>query len=298
MTIAGWILIIVLLVAAVGFIVSGKKRRWYKVFYFIINLSAETYVYMVPAIAFGSIALGQALSNLNIRWAISVFIIAAVMFVYNGWTMDIGRTLDPNLSAQKYYNEELPKLEDGDIYLGGGWTWAIVYLYNKEEGRDIIPICTDILPSEEYLTMLEANGIKLTRTTSESFIDKQWEVAQSIAEQNPNVWISEETNPRTFEYRLVPADSNMHLITRWLGKELDPVIQWKPSNPYDYITGALEVSEWKFILMTNHNARFAIVCIIYSMAAWWLVEKLFGITKKKKTAVSSDGGREASGYNK
>lgn len=32
MTIAGWILIIVLLVAAVGFIVSGKKRRWYKVY--------------------------------------------------------------------------------------------------------------------------------------------------------------------------------------------------------------------------------------------------------------------------
>lgn len=253
----------------------------FSIIFFICNLSAETYVYMITSIAFGSIAIGVALSKLNVRWAYVTAAVAIALMGFNANYFDIGRTLDPNLSAQKYYDEELTKLSDDDIYLGGGWTWAIVYLYNKENGTNITSICTDVLPSTEYLDILESNGIKLTRTDSENWIDKQWLVAKSIAEQNDNVWISKEIIPSQYEYEIVPAKENMELITRWFGKEVEPQIAWKPSNPYKFITGALEVEEWKFIVLSNHNIRFAIICISFTLGAYVLVLKYIDRRKAK-----------------
>lgn len=263
------------------------------VFYFMINLSAETYVYMMPAIAFGSIVVGLGLSIVGRKMLYATGIVAIILLATNCWYLDIGRTLDPNMSAQSYYDNELPKMNDGDIYLGGGWTWAIVFLYNRETGHNILPICTDVLPSQEYLDMLESEGINLTRTNSESYIDKQWEVAESIALQNDNVWLSKEINPESLEYEIVPAVTNMNLIERWLGYNKSPEIAWQPSNPYKYITGALEVEEWKFILKSNHNARFAIIWAIYGLGFYWLMEKLFG-KKKHDTSKAKEERTKAS----
>lgn len=255
----------------------------FPIIYFVTNLSAETYVYMMPAIAFGSIYSAIVLSKVSKKIVYATAIVAIILTSINAWYMDIGRTLDPNLSAQKYYDEELPKLKDGDIFLGGGWTWAINYLYNKEEGAHIVPVCTDILPSSKYLDSIEASGIKLERTDSDSFIDKQWLVAKSIAELNDNVWIAKETNPKTLEYELVPAKDNMYLIERWLGYENESTIAWKPSNPYEFITGALEVGEWKFILKSNHNARLAIIWSIYGIAFMTVLNKF---KRKKKNEIA------------
>ena len=129
--------------------------------------------------------------------------------------------------------------------------------------------------------MLESQGIKLTRTTSDSFIDKQWLVAESIAQQNDGVWIDRETIPSQYQYEVIPAKDNMNLITRWLGQEKQPVIAWKPSNPYSFITGAIEVSEWKFILKTNHNARFAIIWGVFGWFAYSVISQMIRDRKKK-----------------
>ena len=249
--------------------------------YFATNLAAQTYVYLMPAIAFGSIVVGITLSKLHISWSYATMFVAVGLLVFNANYFDIGRTLDPNLSAQKFYNEELPKIKDGDIYMAGGWAWAITYLYNKEEGRDIIPVCIDILPSERYLRMLEEKGINLVRTGSDSTIDKQWEVALSIAQNNPNVWIAKETIPSQYEHEVVPAAGNEWLMTRWLGHEVVPAIQWKPSNPYDFITGAIEVSEWKFILRSNHNAMFLITWAVFGYFIFWMADRFYQKKKAK-----------------
>lgn len=250
------------------------------ILYYGANLAPETYVYLLPAIAYGAIVVGIGVSKLHIRWGYAVLFVALALMAFNANYFDIGRTLDPNLSAQRFYDEELPKIKDGEIYLGGGWTWAIVYLYNKEENRNIIPICTDILPSQEYLAMVEAKGINLVRTDSESPVDKQWLVAKSIAVNNPNVWIARETVPSEFQYEIVPAKGNMDLIERWLGYEKTPTMSWKPSNPYHYITGALEVSDWKFILMSNHNCRLVFSFGTFSLFIYWLILRAFGKRKK------------------
>jgi len=292
----------------VGFVVmvvySIKQRTWRNkllwlflvpTIYFAINLASETYVYLVPAIAFGAITLGVALSKINIRIVYATLVVAVGLMIFNANYFDIGRTLDPNLSAHRFYEEELPKVGDGEIYLGGGWTWAIVYLYNKEEGRSIIPVCTDLLPSSKYLDLVEEQGIKLTRTDSESWIDKQWLVARSIAEQNDSVWLAEETIPSEFQYEIVPYEGNEHLVTRWLGQEVVPNNQtpswkWKPSNPYDFITGAIEVSEWKFLLKSDTNIRRVFVLAVYGFGFYWLMRRMF----RKKENVTIQAQKEDS----
>jgi hypothetical protein len=227
--------------------------------FFMINLSAETFVYMIVSVAFGAIAIGVGLSKLHINWSYATGAILLIVMVVNFNMYDIGRTLDPNLSAHKFYTEELPKIKDGEIYMGGGWTWAIVYLYNHENGTNIIPVCTDTLPADNYLDILEEQGINLQRTDSDNWIEQQWLVARSIAELNDNVWIAKETVPSSYEYEVVRAVDNTELFTRWLGQDKDVVWNFTPSNPYRFITGSLQVDEWKFILWSNRNCLFFIV---------------------------------------
>jgi hypothetical protein len=242
-----------------------KMRKWkfgllwlflIPIVYFIVNLSAETYVYMLPSVAFGAIVAGIGLAKLHISWSYITAVTAVSLLIFNVTYLDIGRTLDPNLSATKYYREELPKLKDGDILLAGGWTWAITYLYNKENNVNIIPVCTDILPSAKYIDKIKAQGVLINPTNSKVHLDLQLENALSVATLNDNVWLVKETNSETYEYEIVPAKDNLDLITRWLDYEVPATFRWKPSNPYLFITGGLEVTEWKFVLKSNHNCLF------------------------------------------
>ena len=252
------------------------------IIYFLINLSPQTYVYMLPAIAFGAVVVGWALSKMHKSLVYITLLVAVGLAVFNANYFDIGRRLDPELSADKFYNEELAKIPDGDIYLGGGWTWAMVYLYNEEENRDIVPICIDVLPSDEYLDMLEDDGVKLTRTDSETPIDMQYAVALSIAEKNEGVWLAKETVPETYGYEVVPAEGNEWLLSRWLGHEVEAEVKWKPSNPYLFITGALEVREWKFILMSNWNATALAGVLLVLVWAYFILFR--GKKEKDETA--------------
>jgi hypothetical protein len=242
-----------------------KGREWKQgllwlfllpILWFATNLSAETYVYMLPSIAFGAVAVGLGLSKMRWQWAVATLVIAVGLMGFNANYFDIGREggLDPEMSAMKFYNEELPKIPDGEIFMGGGWTWAMVYLYNKEEGRNIIPVSTDVLPSEEYLTQLENQGIKLVRSKTTSQITLIGEVSLSIAELNEGVWIAKETKPEVYQYVIEPAKGNEAYIGRWIGQEVvTPEWKWKPSNPYLYISGQLEILEWHHVLQSTYN---------------------------------------------
>jgi len=255
------------------------------VIYFIINISPQVYVYLMPTIAFGVIVIALGLSKLRIGWSCVTALVAIGLLIFNGYYFDIGKNLDPNMSAMKFYNEELPKIPDGQIFMGGGWNWAMVYLYNKENDRDIVIVSTDSLPSNDYLDQLESQGIKLVRSKSDNGIDKQWETALSIAENNEGVWIVRDTDARTYGAEMVPARGNEELMTRWLGYEVVPEWKWMPSNPYSFISGSLEVSEWKFFLKTNRNAIFFI-----SLAGigWIINDWLWRANSTTKRKVTSE----------
>jgi hypothetical protein len=183
------------------------------------------------------------------------------------------------MSAMKFYHD-LSIIPDGDKFMGGGWTWAMVYVYNKEEGRNIIPISVDALPSDEYLAILEREGIKYEPSDSESYITKQGEISVSIAELNDGVWIAKETKPEVYQYEIVPAKGNEAYIGRWIGQEITPEWRWKPSNPWKFISGELEVSEWHHILWSNRSMLHISFYGALGYGAWWFLHQM--LRKKQK----------------
>ncbi len=267
-----------------------KKKKWkfhllwlvlIPIIYFAVNLAAEVYVYMIVAIAFGSIAVGLGLSKMRKQWAFAVLAVAIGLLGFNGWYFKIDR-LDPDMSAMKFYND-LSIIPDGDKFMGGGWTWAMVYVYNKEEGRNIIPISQDAIVSDEYLGILDNMGVKYERSDAESYITKEGEIALSIAQLNNNVWIAKETKPEVYQYEIVPANGNEAYIGRWIGQEMKPGNwQWKPSNPYLFISGALEVSQWHHILWSNRSMLHIAVYGMLGYGAFWYV--LSFLRKRKEVA--------------
>jgi hypothetical protein len=255
--------------------------------YFAINLAMETYVYGVVTIAFGSIVVGLGLSKLKWRWAIATLIIAIGLLGFNANYYDIGRTLDPEMSAEKFYHEELAKIPDGDKFMGGGWTWAMVYLYNREEGRNIIPISIDALTdSENYWQVLDRMGIKYSKeftNPDEGLISRQGKIAQSIAELNDGVWIAKETKPEVYQYSIEPAKGNEAYIGRWIRQEIEPGNwQWKPSNPIKYISGELEVKEWNHVLWSSTNGFYVIGLGAIGWCFIWVSWNYIKQWKKKK----------------
>ncbi len=250
--------------------------------YFATNLAAQTYVYLMPAIAFGSIIIGITLSRMHISWSYVTMLVAGGMLVFNANYFDIDRQLDPEMSAMKFYNEELAKIPDGDIYMGGGWTWAIIYLYNQEEGRNIIPICSSTLISEIYLQKLEGMGIKLERSNSDSLISRQGEVEVSIARLNDGVWIAKEVKPEVYQYKIETAKGNEDYIGKWIGQEVEPEWKWKPSNPYKFISGQIEIMEWHHILKSTHNCRFLFTWAVFGYFMFWIADRYLTGRKKRK----------------
>jgi len=245
---------------------------------------------MIVAVAFGSIVVGLGLSKLNTRWTVVTCVVAMGLMGFNAYYFDIGKNLDPEMSAVKFYNEELPKIPNGDIFMSGGWNWAIIYLYLAEnDDRDIRVVSMDTLSEDRYLTELEQSGIKLNRSDSTEYITKQGEIALSIARLNDGVWIAKETKPEVYQYEIVPAKGNEDYIGRWIGETVEAEWRWeKPSNPYKFISGELEVAEWHHILMSRHNAFFVIALSIYGYAMVWVLMRL----RNKRRHIEKDSGND------
>jgi len=248
------------------------KKQWYKepllwlfilpIIYYATNLAPQTYVYVIPAIGFGTILAGICLARMKPYWKWVVLTGAVGLLIFNANYFDIGRTLDPELSASKYYYEELDKVPDGGMLVAQqGWEWACVPMYNDENDRNIIPICVGTLPSPFYQGWLKENGVKLTSYPDEPLATKEILIARSIIEQNDDVWITQRTDAKTYGAEIIPADAS--LIELPTQEEVDEMIigkwAWKPSNPYDIITGAIEVEEWVRVLLSNYS------CLTFGM---------------------------------
>lgn len=278
-----------------------KKKTWkhqllwlfaLPVLYYGTDLAPQVAKYMTASIAWGAIMAVLGLSMMRINWRHVVVVVALVpMLAFHAVYFDIGRTLDKDLAATKFYEEELPRLNDGDIFVTmGAWEWIEVFLYNKENDRDIIPICVGILASNQYQDMLREQGVVVplemmdVQTGSSSSHDlnkKQVDVAMSIIENNDNVWVSHSTEPKVYGAVLVPAKGNEHEISRWVGEsEVIPRWQFKPSNPYDIITGAIEVEEWVFILQSNRSVLFFMEYTAFGLFCLWVIRYLLKGRKK------------------
>lgn len=289
--------------------------------YYATDLAPQTYVYVMPGIAFGTIIIGTYLSEIGNKYAGKIFItnktkvIASVigisclvMLGYNTNYFDVGRTLDKNLSAREFYNYELSKIPDGNILLAQqGWEWAMVYPYNKNEGKDIIPICTGTLASQQYQDLIKSWGVKFdTPKEKVTLVELQNYIIKSIVENNKNVWTTFPTNAKTYGAEVVPLfvynappgtqenEWTQYIYEPYYERLIndlstpqgitdgsqDMIWKWKPSNPYDIITGAIEVEEWIYIIFSNYTIlTFTMMAFIGAVPCWILY--MFIIKKKK-----------------
>lgn len=256
-------------------LIKAFDKKWYKdilfwimaipTIYYICDLAPQVYVYCQMTIAFGAVAIGIGLSKVNKKIVYSTGLASILLLSINANYFDMGRTLDKNLSATKYYNEELPKVPDGQILMPQyGWEWAAIYLYNKNENREIIPVCVDTLVSPEYQKMLTEWGVKFDDDNNDDRLMRQNYIALSIVSLNENVWTTNITEPETYGTEVIQARGNEWLIQK-IPDEPPSQLHWKPSNPYDIITGAIEINEWKFITWTDKNARWLLSIMAYAI---------------------------------
>lgn len=277
----GLILLNFAVVGVVPLIYAFKNGKgWYKdvlfwmfaipAIYYATDLAPQTYVYLLPTIAFGAIAIGIGLRKMNKKWMMATAGCAIVLLGFNSWYFDIGKHLDPNLSATEYYTVELAKVPDGQILMPYyGWEWAAIFRYNKENHRNIIPVCIDTLSSPSYQQLLKDEGVKFDDNLDKDRLLRQNYIALSVVNLNDNVWTTETTDAATYGCKVVPAN---HTLIEKISL-IVPAGQWhwKPNNPYDIITGAIEVKEWAFITMSNHNVLYismitGVVYLVYMMA--------------------------------
>ncbi len=246
---------------------------------FATNLAYQTYVYVMPSIAFGAIMAGVGLSRMKPQWAYAVGAVAVGLLIFNANYFDIGRTIDPSLSATKFYREELDKIPDGQILMPQyGWEWASIYPYNKRENRHIVAVDVDTLVSPIYQEQLKAQGILFEDNLDKDTSTRQAFIAASIVRLNQNVWTTVTTDAESYGSRVAMARDNMESINKL---PTEPPAQWhyKPSNPYDFITGAIEINEWKFITWSNKNMLLVVALAIYGYGAYYFA---MGMFRKRK----------------
>jgi hypothetical protein len=215
-----------------------------------------------------------------------VFIVAMVLGIYNVNYFDIGRTLDKNLSATNLYKNEFPKIPDGAIFMPNfAWEWEAMFLYNRDTGKHIIPVCIDMLPSELYQTDLGNEGVQLISNNDYKDVNQAAYMAQSIVKLNKNVWTTVSTNPGTFGTKVEETNGDTSLIITVDEKLAEnmathPTVLWKPYNPYDIMSTSITVTEWKNVLLSNYNVLTMVMLGTIGAVPLWILWQL--IIKKKK----------------
>lgn len=292
------------LIPVIIYLVKQKtwKNEWLFLFglpviYQMTDLAEQVGKYQEASIAWGAIIAVIFLSKVNWKWTIPIVLSAVTLLSYNSWYFNVSR-LDPNYSAQQFYDHEIPKMQDGDIFVTmAAWEWIEVYLYNKEEGHTIIPVCIGILASEQYHQLLADKGVKVESlmqdvqpgSDSHDLNSKQVAVAMSIVNLNKNVWTSRPTDMATYGGEIIPAKGNEELITKWVGeKNVVPQWKWKPMNPYQVIDGSREVSDWNFLLQSTYSCIFFAELATFGLFLNYLINRLFFKKKEEIQEVAID----------
>lgn len=247
--------------------------------YYAIDLAPDVAKYMEASIGFGAIIAVLGLSKLNIKWSYFVIVVACGLLLFNINYFDIGRTLDRRLSAQKYYDEELPKIPDNGILLTNSvWQWQETLLYNTEKKRNIVPIYFGTLLGEPYLRQLENKGVLFERNSDKDLNKRQALIAESILELNDNVWMDVTTNPATYEAIIIKGDNG--LVKKLLYRDNEEIVGWefKVSNPYDVVSGAIQINEWEYLIISNYNMRLFLGLASVGFIVNWFI---FVIPRRK-----------------
>lgn len=108
------------------------------VLHYALGFPHVTYIYTMPAFAFAGIMAWEALRDRPRTLSYAVAGVAAFACVVNFYAYDIGRTLDGDQTAVRFYRE-LDTLPDGAMIwvYSRGWEYTTAVLYSFNTGKDI-----------------------------------------------------------------------------------------------------------------------------------------------------------------
>jgi len=161
----------------------------------------------------------------------------------------------------------------------------MVFVYNKNEGHNIIPVCVGTLPSLTYQKQLtETYGINVIDFPDVAIGDRPTVIAKYVIENNANTWTTVPTTPETYGAAIVPAKANVDKLTMSpksiTDGSMDMQWQFKPSNPYDIMTGSIEVRQWVWLVFSNYSVlTMTMMALVGAVPCWGLYMKFI---KKKK----------------
>jgi hypothetical protein len=253
--------------------------------YFVSDLAIQTYVYLMPAIAFACIYIGDVLHKFNKKILYAGMACVLLLWAFNINYFDIGRSLDSNMEASNYYYNELDKVPDGSILLcQQGWEWAAVSSYNINYNRNIIEVYVGVLSSAEYQETLKGYGLELESDASLSSREQEKLVARSLVELNDDIYITIPTDMSNYGCEVVKANGDISLL-EWESREIfdesgNVIVYLMPSNPYDIITGAIEVKEWRDVLYSNMSVLSLFMMGTIGFVPCWILYQV--VIKKKK----------------
>ena len=269
-------------VSIIPIVVYFWRKKFYKdvLFWLIIipiglyisELDMNTFDYTMMAIPFLAIAAMLGLKKLQKpswmrfeelgRCLIVCVLVSIIGFgVYNTLHFDIGRTLDKNLSATKYYSQ-LSNIPNGSIYMPlWAWEWEAAFKYNKDNNAHLIIVSEDMLFNKDYQKQIANEGVRFVASSNKNQSIANKEIAQSVILLNDNVWTTVTTDPSTFGADVVLANHNVNyalLPNEELISSMSAHPSWKfiPDAPYSILTTAILETKWQYVLVSNRSLFF------------------------------------------
>ena len=88
---------------------------------------------------------------------------------------------------------------------------------------------------------------------------------------------------------IVPANGNTALVptvdAAVVAKDkVNPGWRWMPYNPYNIMTTAIYINDWKNIIYSNYNVQTMIMLGVIGGVPCWIAMELWKDNKKKKNA--------------
>lgn len=161
--------------------------------YYASDLAPQTYVYTLPAFAFGALIIANAPVEKFYKGV--VVVTSLILIMLNVQLYDIGRTLDPNLSASQYYKDLSSIPNDSTIWVdSNGWEATTVWMYNLDNGLSSIKVVS--------------RGFSRIPPTGQKLLFE--------ARENSTLYKTPSTDTKTYSVEIVKWDpSRLEILSLW-----------------------------------------------------------------------------------
>jgi len=254
------------LLIAPGMYYSYKKKDYegmlciyllvFFLLYYLTDEAPQTYVYMMPAFAFGGLLAVKGIDYLPLRRlkvALPALVMASsiALMGFNIQTYDIGRNLDMGLECKTYY-DSLGAVPNGSVlWLDQGGNYKVsVWLYALDKGVE--------------LSNLPDFGE-----------DAEWNIAKAeeVYKQG-NLIMQDETNPVILRPATV---ADVEHIRQYRGIKLvyaPGAVKASWTNPVTLITGGVDKTKWRVATESSLNAGFMMMFGLWGVGCTFVADKV------------------------